>query len=283
MVAATWLGCVTIWQNALHPPGDYATVDRSAPFLKAHLSNGDVLVLTRWTLSPEFQTVSGSGIRYDADRLPVQRGELSAALPEVSLVETNEPHSVIRGDYIVLGVAAAATAGFGIFCATNPKACFGSCPTFYAEIDGRPRLLAEGFSASVAPSLEATDVDALIELLPDGRPVVLTMVNEALETHWVRSVRLLAVPQPAGARVYRSGDAYFPAPATHPAISCRSPGGDCLPAVLGPDDLEYQSLASPEDLAAKEQLTLDFPDAGAGRRGIVVRARNTLLNTFVFY
>jgi hypothetical protein len=282
VATATFGGCVTIWQNRFSAPANYAQIDRSAPFLKAHLAQGDVVVLTAWSFTPA-QEVSGSGIRYDVDRHEVQRGQLNVTLSEVSLLETNEPHSVVRGDYVVLGVAAAATVGVGIACAISPKSCFGSCPTFYADVEGRPRLLAEGFSASVAPSLEATDVDALLELRPEGGPIVLTMVNEALETHAVRSIRLLAVPQPAGGRVFRAGERYFQAPRLHAPARCVSPAGDCLSAVRAPDDAEYRSPASAEDLAAKEELFLEFPVSSSGPRGIVVRARNTLLNTFVFY
>jgi len=279
---ATLLGCVTIWQNRFHPPAETAQVDRSAPFLKAHLSNGDVVVLTQWGFAPDAQ-LTGTGIRYDAERNPIQRGKLDVSLTEVSLFETNEPHRVVRGDYVVLGLAAAVTAGVGIACAGSPKSCFGSCPTFYADIDGRPRLLAEGFSASVAPSLEATDVDALGELHANGEPIVLTMVNEALETHSVRSVRLLAVPQSTGGRVFRATNHYYQALLVHAATLCNSPQGDCLEALRAPDDVEYRSPASAEDLAAKEEVLLEFPRPAAGRLGVVLRARNTLLNTYVFY
>jgi hypothetical protein len=279
---AALLGCVTIWQNRFHAPADAAQVDRSAPFLKAHLANGDVVVLTQWMFKTDEQ-VSGNGIHYDAERQPIRKGKLDVSLSEVSLFETNEPHSVVRGDYVVLGVAAAVTAGVGIACAASPKSCFGSCPTFYADIDGRPRLLAEGFSASVAPSLEATDVDALGDLHARGEPIVLTMVNEALETHSVRSIRLLAVRQPAGGRVFRAGEHYYQAPVVHEATRCVSPEGDCLGAIRAPDDVEYRSPASADDLAAKEEVLVEFPQSAGKRLGVVVQARNTLLNTFVFY
>ncbi len=61
-----------------------------------------------------------------------------------------------------------------IYCITNPKACFGSCPTYYADVDGEPMLQAEGFSASVAPALERDDIDALFRTRPTGERFELT-------------------------------------------------------------------------------------------------------------
>jgi hypothetical protein len=57
---------------------------------------------------------------------------------------------------VFTGITAATT----IYCVTNPKACFRSCPTFYISDGDSLRLKAEGFLSSIAPSLEATDVDA---------------------------------------------------------------------------------------------------------------------------
>jgi hypothetical protein len=80
----------------------------------------------------------------------------------------------------------------------DPKGCFGSCPTFYLEGGGSDRPRAEGFSAAIARVLEERDVDALGAARRGGERVALTMRNEALETHAVRRVRLLAAPPAAG-------------------------------------------------------------------------------------
>lgn len=78
-------------------------------------------------------------------------------------------------------------------CLANTKACFGSCPTFYASDGERLALQGEGFSSAVARTLEQTDVDTLYTARPAGRELALTMTNDALETHFVRSVRVLSV------------------------------------------------------------------------------------------
>ncbi len=77
------------------------------------------------------------------------------------------------------GISLAVTA----YCIANPKACFGSCPTFYLEDEGgrepeRPQ--AEGFSESIARVLEARDIDALLALMEEhsaGKIVVGLPVN----------------------------------------------------------------------------------------------------------
>ena len=45
-----------------------------------------------------------------------------------------------------------ASLGMNIYCAANPKACFGSCPTFCSKNGDTWRLEAEGFSSS-APDI----------------------------------------------------------------------------------------------------------------------------------
>src|SRR5206468_6916505 len=83
----------------------------------------------------------------------------------------------------------------------DPK-CFGSCPTFYVTDGTHLMLQAEGFSASVAPALGATDVDALVRARPMSRDLEVVMTNEALETHVVRWVHVLAAPRDPGTRVF---------------------------------------------------------------------------------
>lgn len=108
------------------------------------------------------------------------------------------------------------------------------------------------------------------------------MTNDALETHMVDRVRVIAVPRPNGARVLRAGDAYYPALRMAAPTSCVSASGDCLADVVRADSREYASLAGERDLAEKETIELDLP-ASSGARGLLVGARNTLLNTFLFY
>lgn len=169
-------------------------------------------------------------------------------------------------------------------CALNPKACFGSCPTFYVSDGERPLLQAEGFSSSIAPALEARDVDALYRARPRSRDLEVRMTNEALETHAVRYVHVLAVPRPAGMRVFSTPDDRFVAAGPLvTADSCGAPEGDCGEALRAFDGMERRSWADSTDLAARETIELSFASGPRGPTGLVVASRQTLMTTYLIY
>lgn len=275
--------CTTrLWQAQFLSPKEEVVIDTEAPFLKCHTPKGEVYVLTDWEVHEQKRTVSGQGILYDTARQAKSRGAFTLSFDEVALFETNRPELFQDSGAMVMGVLTGASVALSVLCLTNPKACFGSCPTFYAH-DGQQQVLqAEGFSDAIAPALESTDVDALYTARPAGPQLELQMTNEALETHAVRSVRLLAVPRPAGGRVFQVKDRFVVARSLLAPRACQAESGDCLPAVSAVDGAEYHSLADEKDLATHEVLELSFP-AGSGRRGLVVGGRNSLLNTFLLY
>lgn len=283
VVALVIAGCgPTHWQARFVAPAQYASVDASAPFLKAHLRDGRVVVLQGWRVNTGERVINGEGIRYDVDRVEEGRGKFAVPFADVALVETNQPETVVRTGLIVMGIVTGASLVATAVCIANPKACFGSCPTFFAE-QGGP-VLAEGFSHSIARTLEATDVDALPPTLGrDARTVSLWMKNEALETHVVRRVRLLAVPVRGDELVLRDGDGFRPATALLAPTSCRASDGDCTARLSAADAQEYRADTAPNDLAAKETVELEFPAPPPGEVGVVLRARNSLVETYVFY
>lgn len=250
--------------------------------LKAHLRDGGVYVLDSWRADSAGATVTGTGRQLDANRSLVRQGELAFPISSVALFELDRPTG--SGAVTALGVVTGVTVGVAIYCATNPKACFGSCPTFYVTDGTRPVLQAEGFSASIAPALEARDVDALYRARPSGRDLEVRMTNEALETHVVRYVRVLAAPRPPGMRVFSTPDNRFVAAAPlPPAETCAAPEGDCRAALREFDGVERSSWADSSDLAAKETLELEFAHAPPGPIGLVVASRQTLLTTYLIY
>lgn len=264
-------------------PEALAATRSQAPFLKVHGRDGGLVLLEQWKLDGAARTITGHGRRYDAQREIQGSGQLTVGYDDVVLLETNEPKTVVHSGLIVMGVVSAGMVAGTIACAANPKACFGSCPTFYRpDAEGEPTILAEGFSASIARSLEATDVDTLEGWVHEGGPLELLMRNEALETHVVRHVDVLAVPRPDGAEILRDGDTFWASGRSHAPAACRSAAGDCREALLGEDERAFQSSASPRDLAARETIELRLP-RGEGSVGVVLRGRNTLLNTFLFY
>jgi len=183
---------------------------------------------------------------------------------------------------VVMGLVTGASLLVTASCFANFKACFGSCPTFYVADATGKSIQAEGFSSSIARSLEATDVDPLYTAAPaQGRFEVL-MTNEALETHAVRSVRVLAAPREPGTRVLHAGERFYQVSDQAAPRACASLSGDCAQQLAAVDDEQYLSLTDPQDLATKETIELDFPRP-TGKSGLIVVGRMGLVTTFLLY
>lgn len=290
VVVATWLlgaGCgQTVWSPRLHPAWDVPPRDaRRTPHLKVHLHSGQMILLTDWTpVEPADVELRGEGTRFDVARQPAGTGRFAIPLDSIALLEANRPETIKRKPLIGLAVWTGLMGVVTGVCVADPKSCFGSCPTFYAGEGERDRPDAEGFSASIARALEATDVDALHGIGATGRRLVIRMRNEALETHAVKWVRLRVSPRPPDGRVLVTADGvHRPARDLAAPRRCVAPEGDCLEAVRAPDGVERGSLADSTDLAARETIELDFRVPAEGTVGLVLGARHSLVSTFVFY
>jgi hypothetical protein len=267
--------------RALKTPDQIQTLDHRSPYLKVHMKDGGLYLLSKWQVDGVTQQVSGEGDRLGLARETIGSGPFAVALADVALLETNvlqrSPSAAALA--VITGVSVTITA----LCAANPKACFGSCPTFYVA-DGKQAVVqAEGFSASIAPSLEARDVDALYRVHPSRHEFIVTMKNEALETHVVRRVRLLAARRPAGGRVLATVDGEFLEATDLRSVEvCHADEGDCFATVRAFDSDERFSATDGEDLASREVIELQLP-AIDGPRGLVIASRQTLASTYLFY
>jgi hypothetical protein len=254
--------------------------------LKAHLHSGELVVFDAWSEDVDARRFVGVGRRFDGQReATFGPGALEVPVDSIALLEIIQDR-VDGGLGVGLTMMAAytvLTAAVAVVCVSDPKACFGSCPTFYLDDDeGNERLVAEGFSSSVARALEATDLDDLGWTAAGGR-FSIRMRNEALESHAVRHLRLHAVAEPMGQRVFATPDHRFHlARRTVEPIGCTAPEGDCLAQVRADDGKERHSLADATNLAAREIVELEFPAAGS-RLGLVVGARHSFVSTFLFY
>ncbi len=261
---------------------------KNKPFLKAHLISGDVIILTdTWQVDSLGSTVSGTGQRFDFNRRTRFSGAISVPVDSVVLFETNEKLiGSEKSRLTALTVLFTAEAGLGIFCLVNPKACFGSCPTFYLKDAGSVHFSdAEGFSNAIAPSLEYGDTDALRNHVLTDSVLTLTMKNEALETHCLNSVQILAVPLKQGERAYQtSDDRYFLSDRQVPLSAATGPEGD-ISALISRDDLtERFSPADSSDLNSREELILEFTSTGRMEQAAVhISFRQTLMTTFFIY
>ena len=270
-------------EKRLVGPDQAATLDRRSPFLKAHLRSGHVYVLSNWSWSDSTGHVVGDAILYDAARARVDSGHYQLPRDSVALFETNvaKPSRAARALTVMAGVTAVIAAA----CATNPKACFGSCPTFYAtDSSGHAVLQAEAFSASIAPALEATDLDALYRAAPTDRRFTLRVTNEALETHVIRYADLLLAPRPPNGRVFATTSHQFRQATDFAApSSCTAEGGDCRGAIARFDERERFSVADRRDLGAREVVDLVFDRVPTGDIGLVISARQSLMTTYLIY
>lgn len=258
------------------------------PFLKAHLVNGDVCILRdTWQVDTVSSVINGTGTRYGPDRIQSTSGQQTLPFDSIALLETNKKiENAESGRLAALALLTAVDVSMTIFCATNPKACFGSCPTFYMDsTDDFHYADAEGFSDAVLPSMEYTDIDAL-EPRPDGSGLFsITMRNEALETHCVKQVGLLAVPLKDGESVYHGSDgAFYASNGSRPLVKATAEEGDMTSLLFAPDRRERFSLSDPNNILSKEEVVLEFdPVEPTAETGLVLHFRQTLLSTYLFY
>ena len=279
--AAVTAGCESRLTRALKTPGEIGTLDRRSAYLKVHMKDGELYVLQKWRVDDPAREVSGEGDRLGVDRETKQSGAFTVSLDRVALLETNvlQRSPATAALAVVTGVSVAVT----VACIANPKACFGSCPTFYVSDGTREVLLAEGFSSSITPSLEDRDVDGLFRLPHLGRELTLTMKNEALETHVIRRVRLLAARRPAAGRVLQTVTGEFrEATDLRPVEGCLADEGNCLTKVGAFDGDERFSATDGADLARREVIEVQIAAAGHPR-SLVIASRQTLASTYLFY
>ncbi len=288
LACASW-SCRTVYQAHFVKPSRVEELSnlKDAPFLKCHLKNGGVIVLEAWSVDDVDETIRGYGVEYDAYRQSNERLEARVVkLDDIALLETNRPYDVhvASGSIVALAIGTGATLALTAVCLANAKACFGSCPTFFADDGNGLALQAEGFSESIARSLEATDVDAMWTVKPHGPTLDVVMTNDALETHVVDSVRVLAALRPPSGRVLRVGDRYFAVTRFTAPTWARAASQDVTDALRASDGVEYKSPASETDLAEREDVDVHFiTPRNAKHLGLLVVDRNSLLNTFLFY
>ena len=258
------------------------------PYLKAHLRNGNVCILGgSWEVDSLTKSVKGQGEVFDFKRSKISQGPISILVDSVLIFETNtkliEPES---GRITALSILAGVDILLGVYCITNPKACFGSCPTFYInEKDNFHFADAEGFSNAISPSLEYYDIDALNNKLIVEDTFSIVMKNEALETHCVNDVKLLAFPKKNNERVFQSvSNNFYKCDSVFPLVFAEGNEGDITAYLKEEDRLERFSLADANNLNSKEEIYLTFNNSKDARNlGLVLNFRQTLMTTYFIY
>ena len=268
---------------------------------KAFLKDGSVIVFPdglrtiaigdTGTGSPKY--VTGSGYRVPLNGNRSATGTMLVRMDSIAAMTTyNEkvesPATAIAGSLLFL--SALTLAPYSVYCASCPKCCFGSCPTVYTWDGEAFAYETELFSYSISKQMEQPDLDVLNgKPGPDGR-VTLRVANEAMETHLINQFALVAAHHPRGTRVFPTPDGKIIAMAAFekPLGAVNRKGEDVLAQLEEADDTYYRSgpekvkNATVEDHADWIDLTVPT-NPGSASAGIVIRMRNSLLNTVLLY
>ena len=295
--SATFLAAILTLQacRIYHFRSDYQDANKllyetdnleTKPFLKAHLKNGDVIILTdTWEVDTTLDILSGKGSKYDYNRKKVYEGDIGLPIDSVAIFETN--NKITPNDFGRIAALTILTGlDVGIYCLINPKACFGSCPSFYLdETDNIHSSDAEGFSNAISPSLEYFDIDALNDHWVTNDNFSITMKNEALETHCVNELKLLAFPLTENERIYHSPENKFYLCENNYTITrAEGPEGDITGLLYNSDKQERWSSADENNLSSKEEIYLDFENlTDPFNLGLVISFRQTLMTTYFIY
>jgi hypothetical protein len=267
-------------------PGDTVIVDSP---VKAHLIDGSIVVFPQGVDLYD-GAIFGEGTRFDMalrDSSEVTRLSLDSVVGiEAFETRTDAARTII---YSTLATGAALVGAVAIACALDPK-CFGSCPTYYSDSAGTLVLEAEGFSYSVAKLFEARDVDRLRLPAVHGGAVSLEVRNEAFETHYTNHLEVLEVR-------HDSAETGLPDQLNRPLVvrdvaplarAVDRAGRDVRRVLAAPDGAVYRTEqgvlggARAGDLDDAIDVAVAAP-RGADSLAVVLRLRNSLLNTILFY
>jgi len=286
-------GCLpTKMSRVLNSPAEYSANPKNK-FLKVHIRDGSLYVLDEWQTDSASNTISGTGEFYDFKRNRISFKSKDSHLvgdllykicyDDISLIETNllKNHLGNLASITIVGVPLAIMSGY---CLTNPKACFGSCPTFYTLNNEKWNLVAEGFSSGILPVFEKRDIDMLYWTKNCGNNLKVKLTNEALETHVIRYANLLVFPHQANERIFSTeeGDFYSIRNLVSPEW-CMAAEGSCLDKIIQMDHNERFSLTDSKNLAKKEEIVFSFANDESDEFGLLIGSRQTLLTTFLFY
>lgn len=257
-------------------------------FLKAHLKNGDVCILTdNWQIDNSDSLIIGVGSKYNYNRQLILQGRMEIPIEEVVIFETNKKISTGESTRkLALSILTGLNAGATSACLANPKACYGSCPTFYInQTDNFHYSDAEGFSNAILPSLEYGDIDALRPQYISDKTFSIFMRNEALETHMVRDVNIRAYPLKDNQRVYHSpGDEFYLSNKLYAVDRAVADEGDITQLLRKDDYQERFSLSDENNLSSREEVFLEFNDISHGENlGLVLHFRQSLMTTYFIY
>lgn len=260
---------------------------KEKPFLKAHLINGSVCIMDdKWVFDSITNIISGNGKYYDFKRSTVLAEKINIHVDSVALFETNTKLTADKNSRInKMAILTAMDVVLGVLCLSVPKACFGSCPTFYIDDNDQHRLAdAESFSNAIAPSLAYGDVDDIGLMAKSNDTVRLKMMNEALETHVVQKANLSIVPKFIHEEVFITPTEKYVATTKGAKLKlAKRDEVDITSNLLSQEGIEYFSLADDKAIVTKEEIFLDFDNVKDIKYGLKLTYRQTMMTTYALY
>jgi hypothetical protein len=282
------VSCVTVRQIEIKPvePDEDSTspVVVESP-VKVHLVDGSTVMFPEG-MRVDAGRVKGHGFKYDLtlqETTPVTEIDLENIAAMESYQDGVNTGATVAATTVT--TVAGGYAALGLL-----KAVFGSCPTTYSVTPAGTILEAESFSYSIAPGFEARDVDRLGIESHGQTSIILEMRNEALETHYINHVELLEVAHGPQEQVYPDQQGrpvvvgeLIPASAVVDRDGVRVAGiTDAADGNAWQSTVERLQRVSREDLQDYLDIEFDVPESDE-RRALVLRLRNSLLNTVLLY
>ena len=277
--------CIHVYQSIRPRPLDPHTPVVVTTPVKAHLADGSTVVF------PAGVTVDATQVRGDGNRYSLSLRDSAAvtSIPLDSIVGMEAFEQSVNGASSFV-VSVLATGGLTLGVAALAVAIFGSCPTVYADSGGTALLQSEGFSYSIAPIFESRDVDRLRLVQAADGSVRLEIRNEALETHYLNHLELLEVMHgSAETALVDELNRLVVVADQHSLTRAIDRRGQDVSVRLGAEDGNvYHTAAKTMEQAQLPDLD-DWIDAtasappGADSVAIVLRLRNSLLNTTLLY
>lgn len=287
IVAAVASSCITVVRTVeveeIDPAAIPVTVVAST---KAHLMDGSVLLMpTGFVQVGDSLVPSGISTLYNTqlESVPFER---VVPIDDILALETFEQGSNGGATLLATAFGTAAAIGVGTLAAV---AIFGSCPTVYSTGPEGGVLQAELFSNSIVSLFEMKDWDRL-DVRPNGDGnIVLELRNEALETHYINQLELLEIPHSQGEAAYPigAGEVIVVSNEVAPTEVFDMEMQSHSSVLTANDSLWYATSSSrldalvPEDLS--DHIDLTWPSPATESAALVLRARNSLLNTIFLY
>jgi hypothetical protein len=278
-------GCVVLVRQPDVVPIDsvQAQVSVEAP-VKAHLADGSIVLFPDGAMFTRTEII-GAGMRYGAD---AQGGRQVEGLSLDSVVAMESfPTNIDEVASAVATVVATPLAVVGA--AVASVAIFGSCPTVYSDSAGTLALEAESFSNSVASIIESRDVDRLRAVAGADGGIALEIHNEALETHYLNHLELVAVEHASDEEAVPAplGRAYALRDLRPAGAAVNRAGEDVSGTLAAADGSVYRTpavvLGAADEADPTDYIDLDLPAPAGDTAAVFLRLRSSLLSTVLFY